>query len=169
MKKMRESWKPAPVSKYAEVYKVSSNGRIKNRKGKILKLSVNKGYSFITFCINREAKKFPVHRLVINAFSENPFNKPCVNHKNSNRGDNRIENLEWVTHKENIQHALNSKRMYSPKGTDCHFAVLKEKDIFRIRYLYEKEKMKISEIAKTLNIAHSTVYYAANRMTWKHI
>lgn len=59
----------------------------------------------VHLCGNGKSKTFLLHRLVAHAFIPNPQNKPCVNHKNGNGFDNRVENLEWVTNSENIKHA----------------------------------------------------------------
>jgi len=53
--------------------------------------------------INNKRKDLYIHRLVAENFIDNPENKPCVNHKNCHRDDNRAENLEWVTYKENTK------------------------------------------------------------------
>ncbi len=60
----------------------------------------------VSLQVNNVKKKYPVHRLVAQTFIENPNILPCVNHKNGIRDDNRVENLEWCTFKENVQHAI---------------------------------------------------------------
>lgn len=88
-------------------YEVSNLGDVRNTcKGKIRKISKSfHGYRIIHI----KPKTILVHRLVAKAFIPNPENKPHVNHKNSDRFDSRVENLEWCTHKENMNHALIGK------------------------------------------------------------
>ena len=62
------------------------------------------GYQAVTLSYDGESKGYRVHRLVAKAFLPNPENKPCINHKNGKRSDNRVENLEWCTYSENNQH-----------------------------------------------------------------
>ena len=88
-------------------YLITNTGQVINAKtGTVRKLKKNKGYNMLTVRINGKSKDLPVHRLVGFSFIEN--NNPDanqINHKNGVRDDNRVENLEWVTHSENIKHA----------------------------------------------------------------
>lgn len=82
-------------------YSVSDLGNIRNDKtGRILKFYIKpSGYKQVQ--LGRKTVPQYVHRLVASAFIPNTLNKPQVNHKNGNKGDNRVENLEWVTASEN--------------------------------------------------------------------
>lgn len=88
-------------------YEISSACRIRSLPHKrILKQSNHiKGYMTIGLRKNRESSSRLVHRLFAIAFVPNPENKPFINHKNGNKKDNTIENLEWCTGKENSIHA----------------------------------------------------------------
>lgn len=97
-------WKT--ISWYPEC-EVSNNGRVRYTETKKERKVSKSVYGYGVLYINH--KVVFVHRLLAQAFIPNPENKPFINHKNSNRFDNRIENLEWCTPKENSNHALIGK------------------------------------------------------------
>lgn len=99
---MEEIWKP--ITDF-ENYFVSNLGNLKNNiTGKILRQNIKDGYANIVIKNNNIKKCFKVHRLVAIAFIENPENKSDVNHKDKNKINNYVSNLEWMTRKENNIH-----------------------------------------------------------------
>ena len=104
-----ETWKE--IEGFNGRYEVSNFGNVRNSKGKILKQSISRnGYKRISLFKNGY-KFMLVHRLVAIAFVDNPESKPCVNHIDNDRANNFAENLEWVTHKENMMWASSQGRM----------------------------------------------------------
>lgn len=84
---------------------IRKNGRIDNRKGKILKPKVDKyGYETIVLTKNGKRKNYTIHQLVAKAFIPNLENKKTINHIDGNKRNNNISNLEWATEKENQIH-----------------------------------------------------------------
>lgn len=91
------------------------------RKAKIRKQGKSTfGYMRITLIKNGKPKSFAAHRLVAMAFIPNPENKPQVNHKDGNKLNNHVSNLEWCTSQENIHHAIKTGLTTFKKGND-HF------------------------------------------------
>lgn len=87
-------------------YAISNFGRVKNvRTNKFLKLHNFRGYDTVQLVIQGKKQTFRVHRLVARCFIPNPYSKPYVNHKDGNKCNNHISNLEWCTAKENDIHA----------------------------------------------------------------
>lgn len=87
-------------------YEISSLGKIRNLKGKVLKTYIqNSGYEQIKLNYQRLHIHKSIHRLVAEAFIANPLNKLYVNHIDGNKLNNTVNNLEWCTNSENILHA----------------------------------------------------------------
>jgi uncharacterized FAD-dependent dehydrogenase len=99
---VKEMWKD--IKDFEGLYQVSSLGNIKNIKtNRVFNGYIqNTGYPTVTL----KNKKYSIHRLVALAFIDNPLQKPQVNHIDSDRTNNKVENLEWCTHSENMQHAF---------------------------------------------------------------
>lgn len=109
-----------------EGYQISNLGNVKSfklKKENIKSKNIDRyGYEIVCFCLNGKSKTKTVHRLVALAFIPNDENKPQVNHINGIKTDNRVDNLEWVTAKENTKHALENKLQIRYKGEKCfHF------------------------------------------------
>lgn len=142
----KEIWRP--VVGYENLYEVSNLGRVKSLKRKnvpndrILKhLQIAGGYIGVTLCDKKAVKKcFRVHRLVAIAFIPNPESKPEVNHISGIKTDNRVDNLEWVTPKENMKHAF--LLGLSDSGQNHSNAKLSQTQVRNIRAQYKKKDIK---------------------------
>lgn len=88
-----------------EAYSIDKDGNVYNKSGKMMRQEKSSnGYLRVTLS-NGKRKRFLVHRLVASAFIPNPENKKQVNHKDKCRTNNRVDNLEWVTPLENLNHS----------------------------------------------------------------
>ena len=109
-----EEWKD--IKGYEGIYQISNKGRVKTlgnnrRKEKIREgIADNTGYKRISLCKNGKEKKYSIHRLVAQAFLPNPDNLPVVNHKDENKLNNNVENLEWCTQKYNVNYSSSNGR-----------------------------------------------------------
>lgn len=106
---MKEIWKA--IKGYEGLYQVSNLGRVKSLYRCIIlspKIS-NSGYYVVTLSLNGETKMFLIHRLVAQNFLENPDNLSCVNHKDQNKLNNCVSNLEWCDNRYNIRYSKAKK------------------------------------------------------------
>ena len=88
-------------------YKISNFGRVKNHNDVLVSVTIDGGgYKIVRIGIDN--KRFKIHRLVAELFIKNPEKKRCVNHKDGNKLNNCLDNLEWNTHSENVQHAMDN-------------------------------------------------------------
>ena len=104
------------IKGYEGKYRVSNLGNVKSlwmwtgdkyiRRDKLLRGVLNKnGYLYVSLSKNGQVKRFKVNRLVAEAFIDNPYNLPITNHKDGNKTNNCVNNLEWCTYSENLSHA----------------------------------------------------------------
>ncbi len=125
MKKSVEIWKP--VKGFEGIYEISNFGRLKSFKtdknGFILQQTNKKnGYFSVVLKSRFLTKHTRIHRLVAEAFIDNPENKKEVNHIDLNKQNNHFKNLEWVTPKENIKHAMENGVNFCAKMIESNIA-----------------------------------------------
>ncbi len=169
-----EVWKD--IKEYKGLYQISNLGNIKSIGGsngkikmdRILILKKNRfGYFRIGLHANDTIKYFQVHRLVAQAFIQNPLNKPQINHKNGIKTDNRIENLEWCTASENIKHGIRIGLIKCSYGSNHWNSKLNRSQVDEIRLNYLIESISTFALAKKYNISQPQICNIINHKSWK--
>lgn len=113
-----EEWKD--VEGYKGTYQVSNEGRVRSlRTNKVLKPMIWHGYAYVNFTINNVVNHKSIHRLVAEAWIPNPENKPQIDHINTVKTDNRVENLRWVTALENASNPITATRRLTNHLDEC--------------------------------------------------
>jgi hypothetical protein len=153
-------------------YTVYSDGRIWSNKGKgqwIKSFTQNRGYCFIRLCINKKLKPFYLHRLVLSLF--NPiegWEKLQVNHKDGDKLNCKLENLEWCTRKENMQHALHVIKTL-PTGEKFWNSKLKKEHIQEIKDAYAKGNVTQQMLAEKYGCCRQNIGHILANRNWQHI
>lgn len=179
---MKEQWKQIKGNR--EIYEVSNLGNIRTRdregargykvKGHTLAQYDNSnGYLRCGMNIDGKQKLYFVHRLVAKLFILNPDGKPYVNHKNGDKHDNSVENLEWCTKSENEKHAWANglKHNIATKGELHGMHKLNRKDVEYIRenHIRNGGFMKTGELAKMFSVNPQTITEIVSERIWKSI
>jgi len=177
---MEEIWKD--VQDYEGFYQVSNKSEIRSvdryiyctrnksyslMKGRILKQTFGGNYYGVTLTKDNNKKYKLVHRLVAELFIANSENKSEVNHIDGNKKNNKLNNLEWVTHKENESHA--SRLNLKANGENHHNSKFKNNDIINIYKTYHNKLKTLSQLAKKYNVAYTTIDYIVSKKYWKKI
>ena len=167
-------WKDIIIDGNSTNYKVSNIGQVCNKStGKILKSGINdSGYSKINIYMTDRATTKKIHRLVAQAFIPNPENKREVNHINGIKTCNWYKNLEWVTPKENKQHAIRmglyDNASFTKKGIERSQTKYSEELIHKIC----KDISKFhgpKYISEKYNVSRGIVSAIKRGRAWRHI
>ena len=140
---MMEEWKEIPG--YEGLYEVSNMGNVRNvRRNTLLRLSKDcYGYTQVSLYKNSIRTGLRVHRLVAQAFLSNPDNLPQVNHKDEDKSNNRVDNLEWCDSKYNLNYGTARIRSRNTNIKNGYWTGLSNEE-YRKEY-YEENREKIRE------------------------
>lgn len=170
-----EIWKDIPD--YEGIYQVSNKGNVKSLSRvlifsdgrvyrfseKILKISPVGEGKYPTIHLYRDGvrKTLSIHKIVAQVFIPNPENKKTVNHKNGNKFDNRVENLEWMTYQENNNHAIcNGLNKGTPYGVLSKLTRLNEDQILELYGNWKSKtqgKFGTKYFADKFNLSENTI------------
>ena len=154
---MHEIWKDIPG--YEGVYQVSNMGILRSchfGREKILKIShTSHGYSCASLYINGIQKNILMHQIVCAVFLDNRKAFRCINHKNGIKTDNRVDNLEWCTHRENTLHSYSLGLQNAPKAWNSKRSRINEKQAREILAL--SKTMSNNKISKIFGVSSVTI------------
>lgn len=148
-------------------YYVFRDGRVTDFQRDIKPYFERKGY--LRLSLRRGGKQFKVlhHRVIAEAFVPNPDNKPFVNHKNGDKADNRPENLEWSTSKENTKHGYENGLIIRGGGQGSASKLTKE-EVVDIKQLIHVGNSNV-EIANLFGVSPDAISKIKCGKTWKHV
>lgn len=175
-----ELWKTIDI--FDKTHQISNFGRVKSlpkkvryvkKNGdeffrqtseKIMTQTVNKsGYVYVSFRNKNQTKTIAIHRLVAKYFILNKENKKQVNHIDGNKQNNHFSNLEWVTPKENMAHAIKENLMI--KGENHYKSFFKKEDVLFIRSSKKTDK----ELGDYFGVDYRMIWQIRKFKTWKHL
>lgn len=188
----REIWKD--IEGYEGYYQVSNFGNLRSLErylpradggvykvaSKQLKTPINRdGYPTVRLYKNRKATSLKVHRLVAITFIPNHQNKKVINHIDGDKTNNKIDNLEWVTHKENTLHAYKTG-LKKPPNPNANGEIQGEKNSGskltneKVRFIRKNARVcggnfTNKQLANMFNVGETVVSNIIHRKKWKHV
>lgn len=134
---MEEIWRP--VVGYEGLYEVSSTGQVRNCRGKLLRPGPDhNGYLKCVLCKKGKTKTIYIHRLVAQAFIPNPMYLKQVNHKDEDKSNNNVDNLEWCTARYNVNYGCAQDKRVKTNIINGRFKFTGQESV-EYRKKYEKE------------------------------
>lgn len=142
-------------------YEITTKGEIINKKNRHKLIPQPNGKGYLRVSIGGQIKF--VHRLVAEMYIPNPENKPQVNHKDGNKTNNCVENLEWVTNQENRAHAR--KNGLQCCGENCKWAKL---NWDKVRFIREnKDTLSVNELKTMFGVSRTAIEWVIKGKSWK--
>ena len=167
---MKEKWKD--IESF-ESYKISNLGKVKNKNtNNILKPIQNpRGYLSAFLYKGGKVHNLKIHRLVAKAFLPNPNNLPQVNHKDGNKSNNSITNLEWCSASDNIKHAFKNGLMSSnckeKEEHKLHKLTQEEVDYIRKHYKSRDKEFSSYALGRKFGVSHTRILKIVKNEAWK--
>jgi len=159
-----------------ENYQVSNSGQVRrikqtwNNLPKTLKPWVEShGYNQVELSNKNGQKTFRVHRLVLCVFIGPPPKGQVCNHKDGDKQNNKLDNLEWVSSSDNMKHAYKTGLHGKTYGSASHLSKLTDQDVKEIKKLLSDNIHKFIKIAQMYNVSRHTIYDIRDKKTWGHI
>lgn len=153
------------ISDDGKIYSTSNVGRGKYHQEITQRLDKD-GYSVVTLGVKGQRSVCKVHRIIAETFiPNNDITKVEVDHINNIRTDNRVCNLQWVSHLENVQ-KIPDENKCDVKGESNPNSKLKVNDIKQIRHLYNDKKYSITKLSNLFNVGWTTISHIVNYETW---
>lgn len=166
----KEIWKN--IKGYYGQYQISNWGRVRSQKYGNFRIRkpfiAGKGYLSIDLCKKCKYKKFYLHRLVAIYFIPNPLNLPEVNHKDGNKKNNHISNLNWTDGVGNMKHAIEELGFVN-HGENAPAAKLTEKQVRDIIEMHKSGNYTYAQIADRYNIKAGHAWNIVKGVIWKHL
>ncbi len=172
---MEEKW----IKGFQNKYSVSDEGEvfsyISGSKKRLMPNKNQDGYLCVALGLGykKTMKHYRIHRLVAEAFIENPDGKATVNHKDGIKANNNVANLEWNTHQENMEHAFENGLIPPPpcsRGELNGMAKLKEYQVKQVRFLLSKRDaygINQTDIAKLFGVSFQQISKIKLGLRWK--
>ena len=170
---LKEGEEIRDIDGYGGLYAITSRGRVwaypnsTRSKGHWLKPRIdNNGYARVGLYLgNKKYKLIFIHRLVAMAYIPNPQNKPCVNHKDFNRKNNKVENLEWCTELYNVHYTRDNNLEFNSNSYK-KLSPLSEEQVLLIPTLLNYG-FSVKLISKLYNVGHITIRNIITKKTWR--
>lgn len=163
-------WKD--VEGFEGLYRVSNEGVLMSTprrctKGGVVKRNKMKnGYEKYILCKDGKVHTVRAHRLFAQHFIPNPDSKPFVNHIDGNKSNNSVENLEWVTRQENVEHAVRTG-LFNVKGEKHPMVKLTDTEVLEIRDLYKHKIYNQREIGEIYGVSKTNISFIVRNKTRK--
>lgn len=173
-----EQWKD--ITDFEGLYQVSNLGNIKSiarvstigrrLKERMLSLKVNKDNGYVYVSLFRQGKTYNkrVHILVAQEWVKNPNKLPIVHHKDADKENNKVNNLQWATQKTNVNESIKAGNM-KVTGSEHPQAKLTEESVYEIKELLATTKLTQKSIAERYGVEKSAISKIKRNITWTHV